>query len=122
MQSRPSPLLWLALGLLVLMPTAAGRWLLDLLGGLMLLALAIPLVLSAVGWIGWKVLQSKMVTCNACGSRTFSNAGQCPICGSSLSEDDKTIDANRDSFSSQSSVPASSATIDISAEDVDSES
>ena len=60
---RPSPLLWLIIALVILLPTAAGRALVDLLGGLMLLALAIPVVLTGVGWIGWKVLQSRMITC-----------------------------------------------------------
>ena len=60
--NRPSPLLWLGLLLLLLLPTAAGRVLLDLLGGLMLAVLAIPLVLTGLGWIGWKVLLVVLMT------------------------------------------------------------
>ena len=46
--NRPSPLLWLGLLLLVLLPSAAGRVLLDLIGGLMLAVVAIPLVLTGL--------------------------------------------------------------------------
>ena len=73
---RPSPLLWLIIALVILLPTAAGRALVDLLGGLMLLALAIPVVLTGVGWIGWKVLQSRMITCESCGARSLAKSGQ----------------------------------------------
>ena len=60
--NRPPALLWIVL-LLLLLPTAAGRVLLDLAGGLLLIALVLPFVLAGVGWIGWKLLQSRMVTC-----------------------------------------------------------
>ncbi|HJN37065.1 MAG TPA: hypothetical protein QF626_11180 [Prochlorococcaceae cyanobacterium Fu_MAG_50] len=116
---RPSPLLWLIIALVILLPTAAGRALVDLLGGLMLLALAIPVVLTGVGWIGWKVLQSRMITCESCGARSLAKSGQCPVCGSGFPEAN---DQNRESSSAESSVPASSVIIDISAEDAGSES
>ena len=65
---RPSPMVWLAILLLLLLPTAAGRLLLDLAGGLLLLLLVLPFLLTGLGWIGWKILQSRMVTCSACGA------------------------------------------------------
>lgn len=116
---RPSPLLWLVIAVLILLPTAAGRALLDLLGGLMLVVLAIPVVLTGLGWIGWKVLQSRMMTCESCGVRSFANTGQCPICGSGLAG---AKHQNADPSPKESSIPASSVTIDISAEDAGSES
>ena len=79
--NRPSPLLWLGLLLLVLLPTAAGRVLLDFIGGLMLAVLAIPLILTGLGWIGWKVLQSRAQTCNACGAISRAATPQCMVCG-----------------------------------------
>ena len=68
--NRPPALLWLLL-LLLLLPTAAGRVLLDLAGGVVLVLIALPLVLTGVGWIGWKILQSRLVTCPACGSTSL---------------------------------------------------
>ena len=58
--NRPPALLWFAVLLLLLLPTAAGRVLLDLVGGVALVLLALPLLLTGLGWIGWKVLQSRM--------------------------------------------------------------
>lgn len=56
---RLSPLIWLA-ALLLLLPTPVGRALIDVLGGLALVLLALPFILGGLGWIGWKVLQSRM--------------------------------------------------------------
>jgi len=116
--ARPSPLIWLALLLILLLPTAAGRVLLDLAGGLMLAALVLPFLLTGLGWLGWRVLQSRMVTCQACGMRTLSSSGQCPVCGAGLS--DTTGSASFKSDASMS-TPASDATIDITAEDAGSD-
>ncbi len=116
--ARPSPLIWFALLLILLLPTAAGRVLLDLAGGLMLAALVLPFLLTGLGWLGWRVLQSRMVTCQACGMRTLSSSGQCPVCGAGLS--DTTGSASFKSDASMS-TPASDATIDITAEDAGSD-
>ena len=61
--NRPPAVLWIAVVLLLLVPTAAGRFLLDLAGGVLLALLALPLILSGLGWIGWKLLQSRMTSC-----------------------------------------------------------
>ncbi len=114
--NRPSPLFFLGVLLLFLLPTAAGRFLLDLAGGLLLAALVLPLLLTGVGWIGWRVIQSRMVVCEVCGMRTFGSAGQCPVCGSGLNR------SSDSGGSSQSSSDASSATIDVIAKDEGSES
>ena len=112
----PSPVLWIALLALLLLPTAAGRVLLDLAGGLVLVVLAVPLILGGVGWIGWKVLQSRMTTCPACGTVNLSGSGYCQMCGAELS-----AESNQSAKNSvaDDSVPASAATIDISAEELD---
>ncbi len=106
--TRPSYLLWFALIILVLLPTAAGRFLLDLAGGLLLVLFALPLLVTGFGWLGWRFLQSRMVQCDTCGASVIKDSLQCPICGSNLSKEDKA-----------SSIPASSATIDITAKDAD---
>ena len=117
----PIPLVWIALLALVLLPTAAGRVLLDLAGGFVLLMLALPFVLGGVGWIGWKLMQSRMRTCPACGTVNFAPAAVCQMCGTELPSGSGGTPADGASTqrTQEVSVPASSATIDISAEDVD---
>ncbi len=113
--SRPSYLLWLALIMIFLLPTAAGRFLLDLAGGLLLALLALPILITGVGWLGWRFIQSRMVKCEVCGTNIFSESLECPACGSSLFEQKQ----KEDSISSNNSIPASAATIDITAKDAD---
>jgi hypothetical protein len=81
MQDRSIPWLWIAIGaLLLLAPGPAGRLVIDVLGGLTLTLLLLPLLLGAAGWVGWQVLKRRMRTCQACG---FSGLGGevCPACG-----------------------------------------
>ena len=110
--TRPSPLVWLAIVLLLLLPTAAGRLLLDLAGGLLLILLVLPFLLTGLGWIGWKILQSRMVNCLACGAVNFGGSSVCSVCGTPL-----------DGMSGPDpSVPASEVTIDVTAQDAGSDS
>ncbi len=113
--ARSNSWLWFALALVLLLPTAAGRVLLDIAGGLMLASLLIPILLAGLGWFGWRILQSRMVTCSACGMRTFSNSGNCPICGTVISENINSSHPN--TFQGNETTPASSATIDIEVKD-----
>ena len=115
--NRPPALLWIAVVLLLLVPTAAGRLLLDLAGGVLLTLLALPLILSGLGWIGWKLLQSRMVSCNACGATGLKGTGVCAVCGTPYAS----AGANA-AAAATPSTPASDLTIDVIAQDVDSES
>ena len=115
--NRTPALLWIAVVLLLLVPTAAGRLLLDLAGGLLLALLAIPLILSGLGWIGWKLLQSRMVSCTACGATGLKGTGICAVCGTPYAN----AEANS-GVAAASSTPASDLTIDVIAQDVDSDS
>ena len=112
--NRPSLLLWFVLIVLILLPTAAGRILLDLASGLLVLALALPLLLTGIGWLGWRYLQSRLIKCQSCGANILSNTIQCPVCGSPIKS------TTQDS-EGKSSIPASSVTIDITAEEADKE-
>ena len=94
--NRPPAILWLIL-LLLLVPTAAGRILLDVVGGVALVLVAVPLLLTGLGFIGWKLLQMQATTA-ANPSSTGSTVGAY----------------------SDASVPASEATIDVTAQDVES--
>ena len=87
MQQRSIPWLWLAIAIVLLLaPGPAGRLLIDVLGGLTLTVLLLPLVLAALGWVGWKILQSRLKTCQVCG---FSSVGgeMCPACGTPYATD-----------------------------------
>ena len=114
--NRPPTVLWLAILLILLLPTAAGRVLLDVVGGVALVVLTAPLVLGGLGWVAWKVMQSRLVTCPACGTASVRGVPACPACGTSLNSEQSVR------RSSEPSVPASDATIDITAQDVGSDS
>ena len=116
--NRPPALLWIAVVLLLLVPTAAGRLLLDLAGGLLIALLALPLILSGLGWIGWKLLQSRMVTCTACGATGLKGTGICAVCGTPYANAGDNIGTS----AAAPSTPASDLTIDVIAQDVDSDS
>jgi len=113
--TRLPPLLWFGLIAIFLLPTAAGRFMIDLAGGLVITLLAIPLLLTGVGWIGWRILQSRLIKCEFCGASLIQNSNSiiCPACGSNLSS----TKASKPEI--DNSVPASSATIDITAKDAD---
>ena len=110
------PWVWIGVLALLLLPTSAGRALLDLAGGLILVVLALPVILGGVGWIGWKMLQSRMRVCPACGTVVLGTSGQCQMCGADLSAAAKT--QNSGSNKDEPTVPASEGTVDINAEDV----
>ena len=113
---RLPPLVWL-LALLLLLPTPLGRALIDVIGGVALVLLTLPVILGGVGWIGWKVLQSRMQVCPNCGSASLQVTPVCAVCGSSFSTADTSSVAN--SRVEVDSTPASSVTIDVTAEDVE---
>ena len=95
--NRPPAIVWLIL-LLLLLPTAAGRILIDVVGGVALVLVAVPLILTGLGWIGWKLMQvqaertSNSTVSSQVGART------------------------------ETAVPASEVTIDVTAQDIDSDS
>jgi hypothetical protein len=109
--NRSFPWGWILLaGLLLLIPGPAGRLLLELLGGLTLTLLLLPLLVGAAALIGWRLLSRRLVTCPACGAPNI-GMSQCPSCGAPMSAVDASdIDGD---------VDASSATITVDAVAVD---
>ena len=95
--NRPPAIVWLIL-LLLLLPTAVGRILIDVVGGVALVLVAVPLILTGLGWIGWKLMQSQAE--GASNSTVNSKMGS----------------------RTETTVPASEVTIDVTAQDVDSDS
>ena len=115
--NRPPAVLWIGVMLLLLLPTAAGRLLLDLAGGVLLALLVLPLILSGLGWIGWKLLQSRMISCTACGATGLKGTAVCAVCGTPYADA-----ADSTASTAAPSVPASDITIDVVAQEVDSDS
>jgi len=107
--NKPSSLIWMVFILLLLVPTPAGKFIIDLAGGIFLLITILPIVLGGVGWLAWKRIQSKVQTCEACGSSFLNNQIICPICGAKI----------KDTKNNLENIPASAATIDIKSEDID---
>ena len=107
--NKPSSLIWMVFILLIILPTPAGKFIIDLAGGLFLIITIIPLILGGIGWLTWKRIQSKVQTCESCGSTFLNTQMICPMCG-------KPIIINADI---QENIPASAATIDIKSEELD---
>ena len=107
--NKPSSFIWMVFILLLIVPTPAGKFIIDLAGGIFLIITIIPLILGGVGWFAWKRIQSKVQTCEACGSSFLNGQMICPICGTNIS----------DSTDNLENIPASAATIDIKSEDID---
>ncbi len=85
--SRPLPWFWIALAaLLLLLPTPVWRVLLDLLGGLTLTLLLLPLLAGGAAWIGWQILRSRLRPCPVCGVSSLA-VDICPACGSPMQVD-----------------------------------
>ena len=106
--NKPSSLIWMVFILLLIVPTPAGKFIIDLAGGIFLLITILPLILGGVGWLAWKRIQSKVETCEACGSSFLNNQINCPICGAKI----------RNTKDKLENIPASAATIDIKVEDI----
>ena len=107
--NKPSSLIWMVFILLLILPTPAGKFFIDLVGGIFLLIALLPLILGSIGWFAWKQIKSKVQTCETCGSSFLNSEVFCPICGSNI----KNTKANLEN------IPASAATIDIQSEDLD---
>ena len=106
---KPSSLIWMVFILLLIVPTPAGKFIFDLAGGIFLIITIIPILLGGIGWFAWKRIQSKLQTCEACGSSFLNSQIICPICGTNI----KTPKDNLEN------IPASAATIDIKSENID---
>tara|TARA_Y100001968_G_C19038822_1_gene563443 strand:+ start:144 stop:476 length:333 start_codon:yes stop_codon:yes gene_type:complete len=108
--NKPSSFIWMVLILIIIFPTPAGKFIIDLVTGIFFVVTIIPLILGGIGWFAWKRIQSKALTCETCGSSFLNSQSMCPICGKTTTK--KTNDLLEN-------IPASAATIDIKSEDID---
>lgn len=82
-----TPWLWIALAaFLLLLPGTAGRLILDLVGGITLLVVLLPLLGGAAALVGWQLLRRRLRNCPACGFTSMGSAA-CPSCGAPLDPD-----------------------------------
>lgn len=103
---RSNTWIWLLLAaLLLLAPGPLGRFVLDLVGGITLALLLLPLLLGAAGFVAWQVMQRRLRTCPACGFTSMAS-DLCPACGTSFGDD---IDVT----SSVDQLDVSNVTIDV---------
>ena len=102
---------WFVLLLLILFPTVGGKILFNIAGSFILVIVTIPILLSGIGWITWRLLRNKIYNCTNCGAINFGNGQSCSVCGSSIG------DQNRNKTDINDSIPASEVTIDISSYD-----
>tara|TARA_Y100001968_G_scaffold49997_2_gene40426 strand:+ start:16784 stop:17122 length:339 start_codon:yes stop_codon:yes gene_type:complete len=107
--NKTSNLFWFSLILLLLLPSTAGKFIANIAGGLLIFLLLLPILIAGGGWIGWKIIKSKLQKCNSCGSEYFNTISECPICGKKNSSESASLN--------DISQPASSVTIDITPED-----
>ncbi len=107
--NKPSSLIWMVFILLIILPTPAGKFVIDLASGIFLLITIIPLILGGIGWFAWKRIQSKVQTCESCGATFLNSQIICPICGTNI----------KNTADNLENIPASSATIDIKSEHID---
>lgn len=79
--------IWLLLlGLLILLgPGKAVHLLLDLLGGITLTVLLLPVLAAGGAFLGWQLLRSRLRTCPSCGLSSL-GAERCPACGTALGD------------------------------------
>jgi hypothetical protein len=109
---RSNTWIWLLLAALLLLPPGpAGRFLLDLLGGITLALLLLPLLLGAAGFVAWQVIQRRLRTCTVCGFTSMATE-ICPACGSP-------IVATPPSAGDVDQLDASSVTIDVQVVDAE---
>lgn len=115
---RQIPWVWLALlGLLLLAPSPAGRLVLDVVGGITLTLLLLPVLLGGIGLIAWQVLRRRLTVCPTCGLTTL-GAEVCPACGTGLATgsglpQSSQVFGRGPAESGSDPVSAGSATIDV---------
>jgi len=117
---RSFPWVWILLAaVLLLLPGPAGRLLIDLLGGLTLTLLLLPVLAGGAAFLGWQVLKRRLRTCPECGVASL-GVPVCPGCGTVFSADDGSAEKTwGDRFGSAGAIDPRDVTINVDAVDVD---
>ena len=96
--------------MLVLVPIFGFKFLISLIGNVLLLIFLIPLLILLITLIGFNSLKSKIKTCDQCGTVSLGINESCLNCGADLRDAKKT---NLKEFNK-----ASETTIEIKAEEI----
>ncbi len=124
---RRIPWLWIGIAAaLLLLPTAAGRLLLDVIGGLTLTLLLLPLLIGGAALIGWQILRRRLRTCPSCGLASL-GMEVCPACGASMAQEGSGADGSSPTrpfwpSGEPAEIDARDVTITVDAVDVDAAS
>ena len=106
MIQRTNSWIWLLLAALLLLgPGPLGRFVLDLVGGITLALLLLPLLLGAAGFVAWQVIQKRLRTCSTCGFTSMAT-DICPACGTPFGD-------GIDAASPVDQLDVSNVTIDV---------
>jgi hypothetical protein len=118
MQRSSIPWIWLLLAAFVLLlPGTAGRLLLDVIGGVTLLLLLLPLLAAGTGFLAWRALRARLITCEVCGTTSFGTTA-CPGCGSPFPGQAGQGKKSPGASPGMELLEAGRATIDVEAVDV----
>jgi len=118
MQRNTFPWFWVALAaFLLLLPGPAGRLVLDLIGGVTLLFLLLPLLAAGGLFLAWQALRSRLITCGVCGTTSFGTT-TCPACGSPLPNRESDRAERSWSSDGMEALDAGQVTIDVESVDV----
>jgi hypothetical protein len=118
MQRSSFPWFWVVLAaILLLLPGTAGRLLLDVIGGVTLLLLLLPLLAAGAGFLAWQALRSRLTTCTVCGTTSFGSVA-CPACGASLNTPSGHPSDHPWTAHAAETLEAGNVTIDVEAVDV----
>ena len=102
-------LLTYSLILLIVIPIFGIKFLISILGNILLLVFLIPLLFLLLVFIGFNSYKSKINICNNCGSISFGSSETCMNCGADL---------NDISPINQSYNKPSESTIEVKAEEI----
>lgn len=120
-RSPQAPPLWVWMALvltLLLLPGPAGRFVLDVLGGITLTLLLLPLLLAGIGVVAWQILRRRLHTCSVCGLTSLADS-VCPACGAPFADSAAGPAASVAEAQSNFEVDASQVTIDVQVTQVD---
>ena len=109
-QKTNKSLITYSLILLIVIPLFGFKFLISLIGNVLLLLFLVPLLLILIGIISFNSLKSKVKTCNQCGTVTLGSNNTCMNCGADLE--------NTNSKISESLKKPSETTIEVKAEEI----
>ena len=75
--NKASTFIWLSIIFIFLLPTSAGRFFIDIAGGIMVIIFLSAILISGAAWLSWRKIKANIKSCGNCnensatGSRSF---------------------------------------------------